>query len=544
MKKYFYLVFLLMSSLAVQAQRKDTKANKQKETVLEEIQVVEEETIEVEEVEETVIGSSNNKSGVIYLNKKRYKTRGIGNNCAIYYKESDNNFGIIKNGKRLLPNIFYERYFDNKGSDKIVLKIKDKKSYTKIYGVFDLVNEKWVLPLAYESIKKLTGNYYAVQKDDYYAIHNLENKKIIANEKWKSIDKFYGINSDYYYMIKGENYSYGIYNIISKKTIIPCVYKSLSYNSNLNYFKVSKDKKYNYVNVKNQFLFKNWYEHVQYKDGFFIVKKDGKMGVIDRGEKEIVPIKYLMIQDYRWGNTNSYLAQNEEKKFGFITIDGTVTFPFVYDEINTSYTFAKLKTADDKCGILVKEDDKMKIIASCKYDEINRKGDYFIVVKDGKYGLLDAKGEKVLDEKYDDISKSTLYRNELVLKKGTNYFLFSKGNISKEKYKDIKALKQGNGYSSEKYLVVKCNANKYGLMDYFEVMVTPCMFDEIIHQIKDNYLLVKMGEELGIYDVLNQKMIVAAEYESIIKNGYFFYGIKGAIIDKIYINSKVTITRL
>ena len=444
-----------------------------------------------------------------------------------------------------MPNIFYRSYgfiYDNE--DKIILKIGSNPG-SQIKGVFDLVHEKWILPLKYRDIKKLEGNYYALKKNDYYVIYDLESKKIIANNKWKYINKFHYTSLEHYYLVKEDNdNAYGVYNIISKKNSIPCMYSSLRYDAKLNYFKISKKEKYNYVDRNNNLLFKNWYGSITHINDVFFVKKGNKTGIIDRNEKEIVPIKYLKIHDYNWQGTKSYFAQNEKGKYGFINLKGEITLPFIYDYIKIERKYAKLKTTDGKYGILVNKEGKINILSSCKYDEISMKNNYYIVVKDGKYGLLNAKGEKVLDEKYNYIGELIAYRKGFFLKKGTNYFLFANDKISKKKYKGIKPIQVKKTYSDWKYFAVKNNTNKYGLMNSSESMVTPYMFDDIMFQLKENYLVVKIDKKIGIYDIPSQKMIIPAKYDNIVENQSYYYGVKGITIDKIKLNPKLKIIHL
>jgi len=114
-------------------------------------------------------------------------------------------------------------------------------------------------------------------------------------------------------------------------------------------------QQYNLVVVRGNLKFKNWYNEMTPERGGrprYIVKLNGKMGVIDDREAEIVPLTYNFISANPY-NDGSYLAQNGDGKYGLINIDGKITLPFNYDNFQTqSYSGIAISSADNKCGLV------------------------------------------------------------------------------------------------------------------------------------------------------------------------------------------------
>lgn len=534
------VVVFLGGNFDASAQRKKKK-EKVEETIVETVEEVEVEEEVIEYIQPSNDYFSNKEYMVI--NGEKYKVRRLNDTYATYYKNEgyNNKYGIIKKDKVILPNVFsYVSYNDYFYNNKLILGINGKS-----YGVFDLVSKKWIVPLENKQIKRLAGEYYAIKKKDYFIIKDLTTNEVVANEKWKSISKIFAIPN--YFVVKKQSYSQcGVYNIISKKMIIPCDYKSLEYITSISAFLVKKDGLYNVLTASNELLFNTWYQSILVKNNLFIVKKNGKMGVVDRNEKEIIPITYLKIgKEFSDG---SYLAQNASGKYGCITITGKVTLPFEYAKIvDNGYGNFKKIESNDKCGILAVNDNKPHVITTCQYDDIDIKYLYFIVIKNGKYGLLDKKGKTILEPKYKKITSKPGNRTIfIVTTDNNNVFMYSKNGTSK-KYKDIKELAMISRYQSisEKYTIVQNKKNRYALIDKLEVLVTPFIFDDILFGMSENIIAVKDNGKVGLYDILKQKYVVTSEYDQIVfSKGDTFLGFKGVKVFKIRVSSEIKITPL
>lgn len=537
MKKTYFILLsaLFLFYFNAQAQNND-KAKK--DTVEEVEEPIEFESVEIGDDAEVIESTAYGERGEVFLNGKKFQTIRLNQDYELFFKDKysyNPKYGVLKNNKIIFPTIFsfetYHSFHDAFHDDKVILGIGHR------YGIFDLVKEKWVVDIEYKIISRLSGNYYSLKKESTYVIMDLDNTKIIEDRNWTEINSTYNLDN-YYFVRSKSNSFYGLYNLVSKRIIIPEKFQSISYLSELNVFSVKKDNLYNLVDIDNRFIFKNWYNELSIVENYFIVNKNGRYGVIDIKEKEIVPIEYLKIRGKKFKD-GSYLAQNKEGKFGCITIKGEVTLPFIYNNIENKYynNYLQLKLEDEKCGVLRINDGKPHVIATCEYDNVDISSSYFIVKMGDKYGLLDSNGEIVLKTKYSDIKLLDRYPNIFVVKEKNKTLLFHKGRLSSKRYKSVAPLyKVGyNSYSNEKYIIVQCDNGKFGLIDKLEVEVVPCKFQEIKMELKDNLILVKENDKVGIYNILKQKYIIPAIFKQIVieKKGVY-YGFKGLEVKELH----------
>ena len=64
-------------------------------------------------------------------------------------------------------------------------------------------------------------------------------------------------------------------------------------------------------------------------------------------KERILPIEYKDIKTYPY-NDGSFLAVNKDGKYGCVLINGKVSLPFEYDQINTSYSNSLKTTKNNK----------------------------------------------------------------------------------------------------------------------------------------------------------------------------------------------------
>jgi len=506
------------------------------------------ETVELSELDKEADGK------YIYINKKKYKKDKINSNYSYFYDEnakySKKKYGLLKNNKKILPVIFKKSYYSSSADNKIIL------SLNGIYGLYNLSNNKWDISLKYNSLEFFNSMVKAQLNGKYGIIDTKDN--IIVNFEWVSIENIYKVENYYKVRDKSNSDKYGVLSIFDKRLTIPCEYSSIKKDGTSNYFKVKKNKKYNLIDINNNALFKNWYDELELPTGgrkLYIVKLNGKMGIIDRNEKSVVSIEYINI-DVNAYNDGSYLAQNKEGKFGCLSIDGRITMPFKYSNIEKiGYGSTNIIAQNnDKCGIVRINDGMPYEIATCNYDNIEGESKMFIVEKDNKFGMLDQYGNIVTEIIYDGIksvSKSNSYYGSssklyIAVLAGKYYFMNNSGEkINKTPYKLIKplyTLGSYNKYSADKsYIIVKGAKGKFGLVDIFGKEVIKQQFDDIINK-KDNYVIVKIKKKLGVYDILKGKIIIPIEYDQfflekdniIVRTGNSFFRVEISDTIKLY----------
>jgi hypothetical protein len=245
------------------------------------------------------------------------------------------------------------------------------------------------------------------------------------------------------------------------------------------------------------------------------------MGVVDENEKPIVPIEYKYIKTYPY-NDGSYLAENKDGFFGCIMIDGRVTLPFVYTNIDKNSTNNILSTKGSKCGVIKVNDGTPYELATCDYDSIITKGKIFIIEKNHKFGLMNGYGKVISPVDYDSIiSYKSGYYNFyplIAIKKG-KYFLMDYAGIQLNKtgFSMIRQLFLQKKYDNvdKSYLIAENSKGKAGLIDLYGKEIVPFMFDDIVLRF-ENFILVKEKDKYGLYDLYKSKLIIPAEFDQIL----------------------------
>ncbi len=512
------------------------------------------EVIEIVDDNETVFEAETtvDNSYFVYKNKK-YKKSKINDSYSYFYDEKagyyDKKYGLLKNEKVVFPPVFKTH---DTPSNRVVM------SLNNIYGLYNFTKGDWDIPLKFNGLDQLKNDFFKVKLNGLYGIVDGKGD-IIVNFIWSSIESMYYIDNYYKVQDKDNANYYGLLSIYDRKLALPCVYNSIENDGTSSYFKVKKNNKYNLVDINNNPIFTKWYEELVLPRGgrkHYIVKLDGRMGIIDRNEVPVVPLEYINIESSAFSD-GSFLAQNREGKFGCISLDGRITMPFKYSNIEkVGYGSTNIiARTNDKCGIVRVNDGMPYEIATCDYDDIESKDKIFIVEKDNKYGMLDQYGNIITEIVYDyiqSISKSSGYGSSsklYIAQQGDKYFFINSNGekINSTYYNLIKPLltldNYGRYYASESYIVVQGNNKKYGLIDVFGKEVIAQQYDDIL-SMKDNYVVVKNKGKVGLHNLIKNSLIIPIEYDQFFLDKDDFIVKKANDFFQIIISDKVKLLKL
>ena len=206
---------------------------------------------------------------------------------------------------------------------------------------------------------------------------------------------------------------------------------------------------------------------------YFVINKNSKWGVIDNNAKTIIYPTY----------DDAIIIPNNKKPIFICT----------YDTNYEDGTY-KTKVLDAKGKEIFKEYDKVLPVEN--YDENNNvwyEDNVLIVEKDGKYGLINFEGKKILDIAYEKIYTLKGIENSIITIKGEKLGLVNTSGyeVLKNEYQEIKSL----GKDTKKY-IVKQN-DKYGIYDILD-----CKYQEVLALNNSEIFCVK---EEGKYKVINDK---------------------------------------
>jgi len=157
-----------------------------------------------------------------------------------------------------------------------------------------------------------------------------------------------------------------------------------------------RDGKFGYVDSTGRVAVKAQYDLAKdFSNGMGYVSKNGKWGYIDRTGKVIIPIKYDYIYGYVWDFGKTWAVVEQNGKRGFINKEGYTRGQIDYDEVpyginNFQKGDYELVRKGDKYGVI--NHDYVQIIP-CHYDEIGQySGEFCSVKASGRWGYVDRTG--------------------------------------------------------------------------------------------------------------------------------------------------------
>lgn len=311
---------------------------------------------------------------------------------------------------------------------------------------------------------------------------------------------------------------------------------------------------------------------------FYTVENKGKYGLCDSQGNIIIPIE----QDFKIVSMfeDNYIYKDESNRYNLCDRSGKNIFKNSFEHFFILGDKLYLNQNKKDCyvynkGKRIKSD--VMIVSLCKNAYIFQK-EYYIICKNGKYGIWDKKGKEIIKPKYEHIDKfaedvgfiackskfKDEYSNErnlygVVNEKGEEIIPFNNIDIEAARNGMIKVLKYcGTGLqqykeydgmpgfdmpygmqeddrvnvTEPKYVMKKRNitVSKWGLFDNKGQMIVPCEYDNI-DIIKDYYLLRKGNKSYFCHK--NGKVIKEGNMNPSYQNNMIFYN-TGSVSHKYY----------
>lgn len=210
----------------------------------------------------------------------------FGDGKTYYIFEKENKQGIIDDNDVIIINpkyddITYKRMYGNKliPSDILIVKEMNNK------GMIDIEN-KILLPIQYQSIEFTDSDYLIAGINGIKQFYDFKNKKILEGiifDKYNYLDKYSRIEKN------------GLETLIDNST------------------------------MKLLFPFK--YENIIILEdsNFFSAKMNGKYGIIDRKENQVIPLVYDNFTIISCGNK---VVVQKDGKYGIIDLKNNILLPF------------------------------------------------------------------------------------------------------------------------------------------------------------------------------------------------------------------------
>lgn len=264
------------------------------------------------------------------------------------------------------------------------------------YGLKDKGGEVVLSPIYDEVKHKYTGRGYLIKEGNKWGAVN-ERCEWIFPLEYDDISICY---EGGHYIKKNGKWGYVDDN---GKEIIPKRYDEV-YLCSCNMIRLKLDEKYGYYNMKESKLYPIKYDDADYfsniSPGEAVVKFDGKCGIVDTHDREVLPFIY---EEANIDDDGIYRVK-KDGLFGIINRKLEVLFPFKYQDLgkfdDDGITYARVKGLG--YGYVDKNDN---VIVDFKYLYARDFIDGFAVVSGDltKKGVIDLKGNEVVPVKYDFI---------------------------------------------------------------------------------------------------------------------------------------------
>ena len=226
----------------------------------------------------------------------------------------------------------------------------------------------------------------------------------------------------------------------------------------------------------------------------------------------VMIIKNVFVQREKLSKKYEYFTVFSSEKWGVINQDGEIVINPSYQEmivipdktkdvfictydINEEDGTYKTKALNRKNEEIFTQYDQIQVLENIDdNDNIWYEKNVLKVMQNGKYGLIDLNGKKLLDCEYDEINVMKGIENSLLIKKdGYVGLINNAGTILIDvKYSDIKNL--GTTYK-EGYITIDENG-KCGIVSTTKIQILENKYNEIKQvYLGDNYYVVEDGKE-------------------------------------------------
>ncbi len=254
---------------------------------------------------------------------------------------------------------------------------------------------------------------------------------------------------------------------------------------------VQKDGKYGLVDLKNKEILEVSYDEISLLKGVensLIIKKSDSVGLCDYEGNVIINAEYKEIKAIGDSYKNGYITVNKEGKYGIIDFNKSVIFENKYADIKPIYSSNKYAVKIDKGYKII--DKSENILIDKNFDDIKDINDSSIIFKEkGKYGVITINSEDKIAPNYEDII--FMDNNHYIAKKSKYGVINTKNEVQLDfKYDNIVH------NTTAGILIAKNTQNQYDIFD--SSINLKLTVDEI--EVFDEYMTVVIGEESKTYN--------------------------------------------
>ncbi|MFN8674355.1 MAG: WG repeat-containing protein [Candidatus Sericytochromatia bacterium] len=514
------------------------------------------------------------KLGLLDENKKEileplYKTIESIKNKYIKAKINEKWFLFDSNGKKIIEeNVDYLDTFEKKGKLFFIFRNNDK------YAIFDESTKK-ITGYIYEYINEhnTNENFILLKKDGKWGLLDLDLKEVIPN-KYDDLSSFK--NNTFIAKLNNQN---TLIDVDIQKVISNSYKNIESYEFGFGLFKVTNEINgkniYGLIDENGKEILKTKYNEIINIDSYGIVAKiDDKKELFDKNIKNVEniiypftdTINYVIGKDYqktglitKYGEkiadtkydnfsfldndgedfifiniggekvieyATNFSSKNREHIYGglngVINIGGKIILEPIYDRIRNHGNYFFAETNNFK-NTIVFDENGTKIFESDLFLNYILNDSYIISSKrksttdccEYLYGIIDLKGNSIIDTKYDSINLIDNYFYAKLDKK--IYIIDPKDrkilNNNDPTYSTFEKIDYGD-------VSIVSLGNKYGMINVKGEVITPLKYDSLkIFELDRDYLIGKIDNKMGLLDKKGN-VIIEPKYENILPLNY------------------------
>lgn len=315
--------------------------------------------------------------------------------------------------------------------------------------------------------------------------------------------------------------------------------------------KYKENGKYGLINLSGKKITNPIYDDIQaleYKEGMLTVKQNDKFGIININGDEIIKVKYDGIQADQYSLNENHnkkagfivsIKTNDGYKFGYINYKGKTLLETEYNEIarinyiNDDESVYLVAFKNGQAGLFK---NKSKVLENeyedIQFDNINN---LLILQRNGKQGVSDLDGKKIIQLEYDNI---IITGNSINAQKGDKVTVF---NSEGEKLKNSNFISVLETDNKNYFITIDKNEN-YGVIDKDDNVIIDNKYT-FIDYLFDNYFVAQNEQKIGIVDDKG-KEVIKFDYDVLqkIEGTDLIQGIKNENIDLIDKNMKKILT--
>ncbi len=220
----------------------------------------------------------------------------------------------------------------------------------------------------------------------------------------------------------------------------------------------------------------------------YIAQINHKLGLVDSNNKVVIPIIYDEM-----GSFEHFIRVKKDNKYGLITEKNDIIKPLIYDDIMSlnglhGDSIGMVFTKDHQQHLANKFGSTLTKFSDYRFinDKLYGLDNMTVIEKDGKYGLFNITGKKVIIPPiYEDMSES-IYNNSILAQlDGKKLLIDTSGKMlinNLSQYTEI------NRSSDSDQITVKTKDDKYGVIDYKGKTIIPADYDSLeLQSLTNNY---------------------------------------------------------